>query len=228
MSGGIRALHVLRDELRARGAEAWMTYERYDPESIMVYPEIVSSNPEDSSRITRWLLNRADLPQDGLTFAWEKGMGDWPLLTVDIIEPFWEPYRGPRSGVGYWVGKGVLDAGQVPAGAVEVTRSNYTTRHELHGFLKSLDYFISFDAFSAINIEAAICGTPVLVLGSGSWTKNHFEDHGWVKHGVAWGWGELQQARDEVGLAWNDYEKKRATFPATIDRFVSMTQEIYG
>lgn len=155
-------------------------------------------------------------------------MGDWPLLTVDIIEPFWEPYRGPRSGVGYWVGKGVLAAGDVPAGAVEVTRSNFTTRPELHGFLKSLDYFISFDAFSAINIEAAICGTPVLVLGSGVWTKNHFEDHGWVKHGVAWGWGELQQARDEVGLAWNDYQKKRATFPATIDRFVAMTQEIYG
>ena len=39
MSGGIRALHVLRDELRARGADAWMTYERQHPDAITVYPE---------------------------------------------------------------------------------------------------------------------------------------------------------------------------------------------
>lgn len=228
MSGGIRALHVLRDELRARGLRASMTWEGWDRESIMVYPEIVSNNPEGSERIVRWLLNRATLPQDGLTFAWEKGMGDWPLLTVDIIEPFWEPHRGPRSGVGYWVGKGVFDAGQVPAGALEVSRSNYTRRDELHCFLKGLDYFISFDAFSAINVEAALCGTPVLILGEGPWGRAHFEEHGWIKHGVAWEWGELEQAREEVNLAWWDYQRKRETFPATIDRFVSMTQGIYG
>ena len=230
MSGGIRALHQLKQEILNRGGEARMTYEGgWQRDWIMVYPEIVHTNPEGAENIVRWKLNQADLPNDGLTVAWESGMGEHPLLTVDIMEPdLWRPLQGPRSGVGFWVGKGAADMSQVPEGAIEVTRGNYTTRVELAQFLGTLDYFISFDPFSAINVEAACAGTPVLILGEHPlWTRAKFEEHGWVKHGVAWSWDELGQAKDEANLAYWDYQHKRREFTQRIDRFVTLSQEMF-
>lgn len=231
MSGGIRALHQLKQEIIQRGGEARMTYEGgWNRDWIMVYPEIVSNNPENAMHIVRWKLNVADLPNDGLTVAFGTGMGDHPLLTVDVIEPdLWRPCSGPRTGVGYWVGKGAVDMGQIPAGAIEVTRSNFLTRIELSKFLGSLEYFISFDPFSAINAEAALTGTPVLVLGQHPvWTRERFEEHGLVNHGIAWSWEELGKAKADAGLAWYDYQHKRREFTGTIDRFVTLTQERFG
>lgn len=230
MSGGIRALHQLKEEIIRRGGSAHMTYQSLShPDEIMVYPEIVKNNPDWADRIVRWKLNAAELPDDGLTFAWEKGMGDHPLLTVDIIEEdLWAPYDGPRNGVGFWIGKGQADMSQVPSGAVEVNRGNFLTRVELANWLRKLNYFISFDPFTAINVEAAVSGTPVLVLGSHPlWTRERFEEHAWVKHGVAWSWDELGKATDEACLAWGDYQVKRSQFAGTIDRFIELTQETF-
>lgn len=228
MSGGIRALHVLRDELRKRDLQAHMTWESpIQPGEIVVYPEIVADNHEQADHYVHWLLNRATPP--GRAFAWESGMGDWPLLTVDIIErDLWTPYEGHRSGVGYWIGKGAADLSQVPDGAVEVHRGNFHTRQELADWLRRLDYFISFDPFSAINIEAAVSGTPVLILAEGSWGRADFERHDWVRHGVAWSWDELEQAREEAHLAYWDYQHKRREFDQRIDRFVTLTQEWFA
>ena len=231
MSGGIRALHVLRDELRKRGCSAHMTYESpIQSGEIVVYPEIVVGNPERAERYVHWLLNYADVPEGGRAFAWESGMGDWPLLTVDILEQgLWTPFEGPRGGVGYWVGKGAADMSQVPDGAVEVTRSNFLTRVELANFLRTLDYFISFDPFSAINIEAAVSGTPVLILGEHPrWSRDKFEEHDWIRHGVAWSWAELGKAREEAHLAFHDYQHKRRQFTQRIDSFVTLTQEWFA
>ena len=231
MSGGIRALHVLRDELTTRGINAWMTYQLPNhPDAITIYPEIVNTNPMDAKRIVRWKLNQATLPEDGLTVAWESGMGDHPLLTVDIMEPdLWRPFQGPRGGVGFWVGKGTADMSQVPDGAIEVTRGNFLTRVELAQFLGTLDYFISFDPFSAINVECAMAGTPVVVLGKHPlWTRERFEEHGWVKHGIAWSWDELGQAKEEANLAYWDYQHKRREFTQRIDRFITLSQEAFA
>lgn len=225
MSGGIRALHVLRDELRARGLDAWMKYERRDSAAIGVYPEIVAANPEGYERIVRWLLNEAVLPDDGLTFAWDEGLGEFPLLRVDIIEKdLWLPFDGPRSGTAYWVGKGTVDPALIPQGAVQISRGNFPHRPDLAAFIRSLDYLVSFDPFTAVTLEATLCGTPVVIpVDGGRWHR-----HPKIRHGIAWGFDELEQARDTVGLAFADYEKQRAVFSRSIDDFARDTQEAYG
>lgn len=224
MSGGIRALHVLRDELVARGLPAWMKYERHEQNVIGVYPEIVAGDPEGYSHIVRWLLNRADLPNDGLTFTWDEALGSYPLLRVDIVEPdLWAPYTGPRSGVGYWVGKGDLIPELVPRGAVKITRGNFTKRHELAEFVRSLDYLISFDPFTAVTLEATLTGTPVVIIAPGS----PWEGHRTLRNGIAWGFDGLEEARATVGLVPGDYEQERVRFGQSIDRFVEHTQGVF-
>ena len=229
MSGGIRALHVLKDELVKRGMNAWMAYERHDPNAIGIYPEIVPANPENYEKRVRWLLNTADVPDDP-TWAWESGMGDWPLLTVNIIElNLFKPSTRPRAGAAYWVGKGVKDESVLPTGAIEIHRGNYPSRAEVAELLSSVNYLISFDAFSAINIEAVLCGTPVLIAGSHPrMSKDDIMAHNWTPFGVAWSQEELEEARREVHLAYDHYLSLLPVFGQRVDAFITDTLRLYS
>jgi hypothetical protein len=207
-----------------------MKYERTNnPECIGIYPEIVSSNPQKYNRIARWLLNTANLPQDGPIFAWENGMGDFPLLTVNIIEQdLWKPYDGIRRGVGYWVGKGVKDERFIPDGAIEISRNNFTRREQLAERIRTLDYLISFDPFTAVNVEAVISGTPVLVRGDHPvMTKEQIMNHGWTPYGITWSMAGMDKARQEVSLAYDHYQSLLPEFSRRIDNFVEITQKYY-
>jgi hypothetical protein len=231
MSGGIRALHVLKQELINRGIPAHMKYENtINEECIGVYPEIISDNPENYQRLCRWLLNTADLPNDGPIFAWEDGMGEYPLLTVNIIEQdLWKPYYGQRSDVAYWVGKGRLDPTHIPEGAIEISRYNFRKRSELAERIRTLDYLISFDPFTAVNVEAVISGTPVLIQGQHDRMSNQqIIDHGWTPYGIAWSIDELDKARKEVHLAYDHYQSLLPIFAKRIDNFVEITQNHFS
>lgn len=229
MSGGIRALHVLKDELIKRGYSAHMKYEYHDPNSIVVYPEIIADNPGGYKNITRWKLNHAILPEDGLTFAWESDMEEDKILTVNIVEPhLWTPYDGPRGGVAYWIGKGVFDSSVIPEGAFEISRGNFTQREVLADVIKKLDYLISFDPFTAVNLEAIMCGTPVVVVANDHyWSKNKIDKHGFIKYGVSWGIENIEKAREEVHLAFDNYQSFLPIFDKRIDDFIQLTQDTF-
>ena len=229
-SGGIRALHVLKNELIKRGMQATMLYENNRQENtIGIYPEIISDNPENYDCVSRWLLNTADLPNDGPIFAWESGMGDHPLLTVNIIElDLFKPNNDPRSGVAYWVGKGVKDESIIPPEAIEISRNNFHKRHELAEFISSLDYLISFDPFTAVNLESVLCGTPVIIKGEHrQMSQEQISAHGWIKYGVANNIDELERARSEVHLAYDHYQSLLPTFDERINNFVEITQNYF-
>lgn len=229
MSGGIRALHVLKDELVARGHDAFMSYERkFIGDDVVVYPEVVRDNPLGAKKVVRWLLNTATgLPDDGLRYAWVPGISDDPLLTVNILEPeLWKPYDGPREGVAYWVGKGRLDESQLPPGmCVPITRDNFPERAELAEFISRLDYLISFDPFTAVVQEAVNCGTPVVILASDTHQAaiGHYNS---PLYGVAWGWDEMDHARSTVHLAWQDYEDQKRVFKRRIRNFIRDTEKM--
>ena len=222
--GGVRALHALRDELQARGVDAWMHYERPDADALTVYPEILTGNPLGAHSYVRWLLNRAPHPIDEC-WAWETGMGTDRLLTVNIIElDLWQPRPGPRSGVAYWIGKGHPDPAVIPDTAEHIGRHNYPTRLELAARIASLDYLISFDPFTAVVLEAVLVGTPVLIHAPrNQWTRTQVEAHGWTPHGIAWTPDELDHARATVHHAHPHYERLLATFQGRIDAFLQAT-----
>lgn len=229
-SGGIRALHVLKNELIKRGLQTTMLYENSRQENtIGVYPEIVSENPENYNHVCRWLLNTADLPNDGPIFSWESGMGNYPLLTVNIIElDLFKPNHGVRSGVAYWVGKGVKDDSIIPPESIEISRNNFHNRNELAEFISSLDYLISFDPFTAVNLESVLCGTPVIVKGEHpKMSQEQISSHGWIKYGIADSLDELEKAKSEVFLAYDHYQSLLPIFDKRIDNFVEITQKYF-
>lgn len=227
-SGGLRALRVLGDELRARGCDATVGHD-YQPGAIAVYPEIVDDNPLGADRIVRWLLQAKPVPADGLTYAWASGMGDWPVLTVDIIEPdLFYPRPGPRHGIGVWIHKGIADLNLVPDGAHRISHGWPATRGELADLLGSLDHLRSFDAFSAMNAEATLCGTPVVILDRSADAVRLTQTAGWPSAGIAWSLDDLDQARHTVAHAHDHYTQLRAQFAASIDQFIADTQRHFA
>lgn len=227
--GGNRALHVLRDELVRKGMNAWMSYERHDPEALILYPEIVPDNPEGYEKVARWLLNTADLPPDP-TWAWEKDMGSDDLLTVNIIElELFRPTSNIRSGTAFWVGKGQRDDNFIPTNCIEIHRANHPSRHEVAELFRSINYLISFDPFSAVNLEALLCGTPVLIRGQHPrLTKEQIIDQGWTPYGIAWSMEELDEARTEVHLARDHYLSLLSKFDQRVDNFIVKTLNIFN
>lgn len=242
MSGGIRAIYQLKQDLLMRGLNVNFHNERRYEEEIMIYPEIVSGNPENAGRYIKWLLNKAEFPNE-VCFAWETGMGDYPLLTTNIVEMnLWVPSRSKTNTVAYWIGKGVFDPSVLPPGAVEISRNNFFNRRDLAHFISTLDYMISFDPFTAINIESVVAGTPVLIHTSNmqqnpftmvmesehAWSREHIENQGWMPYGLAWNYEELDKARQEVHLARPHYQNMIKVFNKRIDNFILSTQEMFS
>jgi hypothetical protein len=241
MSGGIRALYQLKKEFDSREIESYFYNERKSDNEILIYPEIIRGNPLNSPRIVRWLLNKANFPND-ICYAWETGMGKYPLLTVNIIEmDLWKP-SDKTNKIAYWVGKGEFDERLVPDDAYEISTRNYTRREELAKFISSLDYLISFDIFSAINLEAVISGTPVVIHNTGNqwnpgnqsknsefkWSRRLIEMQNWMPYGIAWNYEELEKAKQNVHLARPHYEMLLPIFQNRVDNFIQQTQHTFS
>ncbi len=225
--GGVRALHSLKTELIKRGYPTTMHYESHDPNSIVVYPEIVKDNPLHSQYIVRWLLNRENFPE--LSFGWVHDLGAEKLLTVNIIElDIFNPRDRERSGTAYWVGKGNFNKSFIPDGSIEIVRGRPDTRHGLADLLSSIEYLISFDDFSIINLEAALLGTPVLIHSSGHWKMEQMLESEFGSVGVCWSIDNLNKAKEDVGQAYNKYTDLLKVFNKRIDEFIEITQKTYS
>lgn len=240
-SAGIRALHILRDELRARGYEAQMSYEAglITLDTVAVYPEIQGGNPLGVDKIARWLLGAApDLP-DGAQFQWGGGMDPKgsPILCVDLLEDYWTPELSKgRGGVGYWVGRGASNFDRYNAMLEDYdnlmrlpdARNGHGSRRELAEWMAGLDYLYSFDPYTAIITEAINVGTPVVVLCDPDDPRLQCGmSNEWNRYGVAWTWDSLEEARATVGLASYHYRNVCCPeFDRQIDRFVSITQAL--
>ncbi len=235
-SGGVRALHRLCNDLRAQGLPAAIhpmlgpyRDNPFDAPSIEgqsaevfrdawhVYPEIVAGNPSGAARVIRWLLGPERYPSAStdLVYTWDYAITpDLPRLQVPIVDlNIFYPGAGQRSGIARWTGKGL--PGPVPAGTLEITQSWPQNRFKLGEVFRSLDYLISNDPFSAMNLEATMCGTPVLVdfqgwgaaaeVAAGTWDQKRAAASLFSDDGFAWSPEELEEARRRARSVFSRY-----------------------
>jgi hypothetical protein len=222
--GGVRALHVLKDELIKRGYPTTMHYEYHTEGNFVVYPEIMAGNPLNAKHYCHWLLNSRNLPD--LTFGWDKNMGSDNVLTVNIIEPdIFYPRLNKREGVAYWVGKGSPNGFTIPDGAREITKTSPSTRTELAELMSSVEYVLSFDDYTSITIEATLLGTPVLIQTRNiEASKQRLDQSGFPTHGIFYDINDLPKAKTEVLKQHKDYLDFVKVFDERIDNFINITQ----
>jgi hypothetical protein len=227
-SGGIRALHVLNDELNKRGSKSGLHYQTsFDSDAIVLYPEIVTDNPLASNQVCRWLLNFGE--NKDLTFEWIDGLGGDYVLAVNIIDlNIFYPRNKKRSGVGYWVGKGSVNSEYMVDGAELIRKFEPSNRKDLAEQLSSYEYIISFDPYSAITLEATLLGTPVFIVPSLTWSENKLKSTGWPTQGYFWKTEDLESAKIQVENQFEAYEKLCKKFDDSVDNFIEISQKQYG
>lgn len=227
-SGGIRALHVLNNELRKRDVNSFLHYQnQHQDDNIVLYPEIVTDNPMNSEYVSRWLLAAGE--NKDLCFEWVKGLGGSHSLTVNIIDlDIFYPRTQPKKNVGYWIGKGSQNM-DVPSNSELIRKFEPSSRESLAEQLASYEYIISFDSFTAINHEATILGTPVLIANqTADWSKNKLIETGWPVYGICWDYEDLEKAKNEVKLQYDAYVDFCKVFDKSVDDFIEITQRFYS
>lgn len=238
--GGIRVLYTLGHMLRERGhqAEMRMTHRPFVPNpwnvpecvqipdnAIHVYPEIVEGNPANSECVVWWLLNHAD--REGCRFVWHPAIGPEPVLNVPYIEQdifYWGDQ--PRKGVVVWGGKGHVQF--VPDGATLVTKTFPASRPELADLLRASEYMISFDAYTALNVEATLCGCPVVVLDRGQWNLAKAADGPMKMPGMVDSLDKLDEAKATVHGSTDAYWGYVKQMDAQVDNFINITQTLWS
>ena len=173
-SAGIRALYNLKNYLFYRGYEVEITQRGTAPNNaIVIYPEIVIGNPLNAKTVVRYLLcfpgaigGDGKFADTDLLFTYSSVYSPGsPVLTIPVIGDFFRNEGRPRKGNCFWVGKG-KNIPRIPEtdGLIEVTYDWPKTRKGLATFLNTIDTFYSYDAFSALNAEAELCGCKVVII----------------------------------------------------------------
>lgn len=227
-SGGIRALHVLNNELRKRSFESFLHYQnQHNENNIVLYPEIITDNPLNSEYVTRWLLANGE--SKDLSFEWVKGLGGEHILSVNILDlDLFKPRSNQRKGIGYWIGKGSKNI-DLPENAELIRKFEPSNRELLAEQLASYEYIVSFDSFTAINHEATLLGTPVFIANQTlDWTKEKLIDTGWPMFGICWNMDEIETAKKEVQLQYDAYLEFCKIFDKYVDNFIDVSQKLYA
>lgn len=224
--GGVRALHHLVDELENRHTRAIHVGTHpvtNHTDDLHVWPEGETASGDQT---VVWLLAPNDRPD--ATHKWEPWFNARvPVLQVDITDTglFYPPEDGrQRSGVLKYEGKN--EPRPVIRGyddAIEITREPRwpKERFEIAELLRSSELLVTSDPWTAMALEAALCGCPTLFVGNAAKLRL---THGLSivgSHGYAYSEAELDVARERVEDAYDRYHDiALPKMDASIDRFV--------
>ena len=159
---GVKALWVLGRALEARGHQVTMWSGDTMPEcDVLILPERTAP-ATTHPRTVRWVLLHGGQLKDGeRPYTWSPAYSDAPVLNVPNFDL--DELHDPRSfrwGSAVWVGKGKVSA-PIPEDAQIITYD--MPRSEVVKILQTVETLISFDPYSAVNTEAALCGAFVML-----------------------------------------------------------------
>lgn len=219
-------------------------------EGIVVYPEIVANNPLGARYVVRYILNQPGLLGGGTSYAPEEVLfchgemlrefvpSDDRILTIQVIDTsvYNNEGVGERAGGLFWVGKG-KGLPRIPAteGFTEITENWPKTWGELALLFKQAEIFYSYDDFTALTLEARLCGCPVVIIPSGrySWEDLCGKSLAGGVAGLAF-WDDdpvifednLRRACATVNDCYGDYLTFEARIVKQLERFINITQAI--
>jgi hypothetical protein len=232
-SGGAWVLHFLCDQLNKIGHESKIfIYEAsqvvnpqfdtpigYLEDSVVVYPEIIVDNPLNATKVVRYLLNREGALQKRM-ISW--GNTDYPLAFSRAYRNDCEVLFYPncdlsifydngteRTQNAFYIGKGELTGDCPKLDCFEITRTFPSTKQELGDVLRRSKILFSYDALSATNTDAALCGClPYLLQKPITGLENAELGKYWAESA-----GEIEQALEQMSTLYERIEGLQQSFP---------------
>jgi hypothetical protein len=214
-------------------------------QAVVVCSDGFQGHPFDALRVVRYVLSKeVPEPDDNAVdfkvyasraFPADKG-GRHPVLfqlNCDLAD-FNEHCAVERTQDLLWQGKGAPHCTERPPGAIEITDTWPPawphSRPELAAQLRKTRLLYSYDALSAINVEAILCGATVVLKHfgdhEGGWTKQDLEATETGSGGYAYGDSEFEidralRTRQELV---NNVRYQQAIFKTKLLEFVDQTQ----
>jgi predicted O-linked N-acetylglucosamine transferase (SPINDLY family) len=181
-SAGIRVLYDLQKWLVLAGYDAIVIAAIYGyateqfAEDIVIYPEVVVGNPLKARRVVRYILNvpgkiggTKSYAGHELLVAYSEPLAahaHGKILNLPTIEPFFCKTDGPKPKLAVYVGKGA-DLKLHPEECIYITRDFPSSRRGVATLLQQVSTLYTYDDFTAIELEALLCGCEVKVIRKG-------------------------------------------------------------
>ena len=220
----------------------------YNP--IVVYPEVVNNNRVGAKNAVWWYLNEPSfwkmnmtIPEGSLIFKFSKVQVKGndnpkhvlfiPCVERELFNPFGrvEPegekrcwYKGVKSDCIKGWKEDVWEKTKDLVKGTEINLTYPATREELAKILKSHNLFISWDGWTALYHESALCGCPAVIIPDGVHKRDDYENSEMAMNGVAYGMEELPRAIATLKDAQTHYEELLKETDKQLDRFISITQ----
>ena len=216
-------------------------WESINSEAIVIYADGIPGNPFGAKRVVRYILGKEYQPSDpadeykvyySKAFQLNRA-GKYRNLFLFPIDLgiFNDKNAPPRSQDMLWLGKGAQFCTERPLDCIPITYNWPETRKELAENLRKTRYLYSYDAVSAINLEAILCGAVVIIKHSSyhdrAWTRQDQEHSEVGTGGYAYGDSDFEidraiRTRDEMV---NNIRYCIATFRLQLLEFVDATQQ---
>jgi len=247
-SGGSWVLHFLCDQLNKIGYESKIfIYEAsqivnpqfdtpigYFEESVVIYPEIIVNNPLNATKVVRYILNREGALQKRM-INW--GKTDYPLAFSKAYRDDCESLFYPncdlsifydngteRTQNAFYIGKGYLTGDCPKLDCFEITRTFPSTKQELADVLRRSKILFSYDALSATNTDAALCGClPYLLQKPIAGLENAELGKFWVESP-----DEVDEVLEQMSTLYERIEKLQQSFPERLADQVKKIQKHFA
>ncbi len=178
-SAGIRVMYDLQKWLILAGQDAIViagvtsyATEQF-AEDIVIYPEVVTGNPLKAKRVVRYILNvpgklggTKHYAAHELLVAYSEPLAAHAagrILNLPTIEPFFCKVDGPKPKLAVYIGKGA-DLKLHPEECIYITRDFPSSRRGVAMLLQQVSTLYTYDDFTAIELEALLCGCEVKVI----------------------------------------------------------------
>ena len=257
-SGGIIALNKLAHNLRAIGEKSFLVSDTSDPSlniikckvdqqiisdpnTVMIYPEIIIGNPFVTKNVVRWLLNTPGvIGGDGnygyrdLIFKYNeyfKYEGNKPvsgiLTAYDFDLNFWKDQNQPRLGQCFLVKKGynrVLNAHNPNAIRIDGWEHQGGNQHLLDIFNR-FESFVCYDTCTFVTVFAALCGcTSIVIPEEGVTIEEWYDKIPIFKYGIAYGFDDIERAKNTRGDLINYLKSTEDSSIKELKEFVKLCE----
>ena len=162
----------------------------YIEDNIVIYPEVIISNPLKATKIVRYFGNKQGVLTGEITpispndfiLAHSKTLIENPnhILFFAYINPVFNDtgtnIAENRCVDLYYYGKGSIYTKPEPVeGAIEITRQWPSKKKDLALLLRNTRFFYTYDVWSNINLEAVLCGAVPIFLCDKPFTDNEID-----------------------------------------------------
>lgn len=220
-----------------------------DKDGVVVYPEIVDGNPLGVKTVARILLNKvntfhkANIDSSEIRFAFTKAflMDDMterdvfyiPTVETDLFKSDGSEDRTNKlvyfgkSATMRWNSELIEKTKHLWADAIEIKRGPQdrfpNTREKLAELMRSGYILYTYDDTTAIIMEAAMCGCPVIVM-TDRITEKEFNERALFMDGIGFGEEQKEHAEKTVKRAYKESLRQIKTFDKNLTKFINRTQ----